>query len=295
MTQPNPSRQPDAVDWTVLIALGAMWGCSFFFIKKSVAVFTPLQMSSLRMVLAWLIYIPVAIAVWSKIDWSRWRYLVGVAMFGSAIPNLLFAIAQQHVSSGLAGTLNSLTPLFTLIIGSAIFKTPLSTNKILGVLLGLVGTVLLITINGKGGFNGNIFFAGVCVLATVCYAINALLVNQYLRDQPAGGIAAAAFLLVGPLFLLAVWQSDGFTAIQEQPGAWTALGYILYLATFGTVIGSIVYFWLLKRTNAIFATSVTYLLPIVALLLGTFAGESIGWLDFVGAAIILAGVYLARK
>jgi drug/metabolite transporter (DMT)-like permease len=295
MSQQKSAQQPEPLDWVVLIALGAMWGCSFFFIKKAVAVFSPLQMSSWRMVLAWLIYIPVAIAVWSKIDWSRWRYLLGVAMFGSAIPNFLFAVAQQHVSSGLAGTLNSLTPLFTLGIGSMIFKTPLSTNKVFGVLMGLTGTVLLIAINGKGGFNGNIFYAGICVLATVCYALNALLVNQYLRDQPAGGIAAAAFLLVGPLFLLAVWLSGGFEAAYEKPEASTALGYILYLATFGTVVGSIVYFWLLKRTNAVFATSVTYLLPIVALLLGTLAGETLGILDFTGAGIILAGVYLARK
>lgn len=290
-----PSRQPSAFDWFLMFFLAAVWGASFLFIKKSVAIFSPMQMAMWRMVFATAVYLPIAAIYWSKIDWRRWKPLVIVAFCGSAIPNLLFAIAQQHVNSSLAGVLNSLTPLFTLIIGTAFFSMGFSRDKILGVSLGLGGALLLVLFNSSSGVSGNAFYAGLCVLATVCYAINANTVNTRLRDQPPAGIASAAFVITGGLFLVGLWFSDGLEVAVQHPEGMKGLGYIFYLAVMGTVLGSILYFWLLQRTSAIFATSVTYLLPIGAIIIGSFDGEAIGLIDIVGTAIILLGVYLARK
>lgn len=290
----NP-RQPSAFDWFLMIFLGALWSASFLFIKRSVAIFNPVQMAMWRMVLATAVYIPIAAAYWSKIDWRRWKPLVIVAFCGSAIPNFLFAVAQQHVNSSLAGVLNSLTPLFTLIIGTAFYSMQFSREKILGVVLGLGGAIMLVLFNASGGITGNAFFAALCVLATVCYAINANTVNAHLRDLPPAGIASAAFIITGGLFLIGLWYSEGWHTAWEHPDGLTGLGYIFYLAAVGTVIGSIMYFWLLQRTSAIFATSVTYLLPVGAIIIGALDGESIGLIDLVGTAIILLGVYLARK
>lgn len=290
-----PTRPPSAFDWFLLVLLAAVWGASFLFIKRSVEIFNPVQMAMWRMVIATAIYVPIAAAFWSKIDWKRWRWLAVVAFCGSAIPNFLFAVAQQHVASSLAGVLNSLTPLFTLGVGVAFFQQEFTRHKLIGVVVGLAGAVLLIFFNKSGAVSGNAFYAALCALATVCYAINANAVNRHLRDQHPAGIASAAFVVTGGLFVAGLWWSGGWDALWTHPRGWAGLGYIAYLAAMGTVVGSILYFWLLQRTSAVFATSVTYLLPVTALLLGLFDGETIGTAEVTGTAVILTGLYLARK
>jgi len=278
-----------------MFLLASVWGASFLFIKRSVQIYNPVQMAMWRMVFATVLYLPIAAAFWSKIDWKRWKALVVVAFCGSAIPNFLFAVAQQHVNSSLAGILNSLTPLFTLIIGVTFFQMVFVRDKILGVLLGLLGAAILILFNGQSSVQGNAFYAGLCALATVCYAINANVVNNYLRDQHPAGIASAAFVITGALFLGGLWWSGGWAAFKAHPDGLKGLGYIFYLAAMGTVGGSILYFWLMQRTSAVFSTSVTYLLPVMAIILGLFDGETVGWTDVTGTGIILTGLYLARK
>lgn len=289
------NRPPATLDWFILFLLTMIWGASFLFIKHSVAIYTPIQMAMWRMVLALSIYLPVAALFWSKIDWKRWKALVAVAFFGSAIPNFLFAVAQRHVSSSLAGVLNSLTPLFTLGLGVAFFQMAFNKNKLLGVVMGLVGAVVLILFNSSSGVSGNGFYAALCAIATVCYAVNANILNRYLRDQHPAAIMAAAFVLTGWLFVIGLWWSGGWGATVQHPDGWKGLGYIGYLAALGTVGGSILYFWLLQRTSAIFATSVTYLLPVAALALGVLDGETVGVTDLVGTGVILGGVYIARR
>lgn len=289
------TRQPSSTDWFLMIFLAAIWGASFWFIKHSVAIFNPMQMAMWRMVLATLVYLPIAATYWSKIDWKRWRPLLVVAFCGSALPNFFFAVAQQHVASSLAGVLNSLTPLFTLLLGTAFFSMEFSRSKVLGVIIGLSGAVLLVMFNASSAVSGNAFFAGLCVLATICYAINANTVNQHLRGMPPAGIASAAFVITGGLFMVGLWISGGWTVAREHPQGLAGLGYVFYLAAIGTVLGSILYFYLLQRTSAIFATSVTYLLPVGAILVGALDGEPIGLIDLLGTGIILLGVYLARK
>ncbi|GAB4490705.1 MAG: DMT family transporter [Saprospiraceae bacterium] len=289
------SRPPYALDWFLLFVLAVVWGASFLFIKKSVAIFSPMQMAMWRMVLATVIYLPVAMLFWSKIDWRRWKPLVVVAFCGSAIPNFLFAVAQQHVNSSLAGVLNSLTPLFTLMLGVAFFDMKFTSRKIVGVILGLAGAAMLILFNSKSGMSGNVFYASLCALATVCYAVNANTVNRWLRVQHPAAIASAAFVLTGWTFVAGLWLSGGWEAAHTHERGLEGLGYIAYLSILGTVGGSILYFWLLQRTTAIFATSVTYLLPVAAIFLGAFDGEVIGWLDLLGTAVILAGLYIASK
>ncbi len=290
-----PSRPPSSFDWFLMFVLAAVWGASFLFIKHSVQIFNPIQMAMWRMVMATLLYLPIAAAFWSKIDWTRWKSLLIVAFCGSAIPNFLFALAQQHVNSSLAGVLNSLTPLFTLLLGVAFFKMDFTRSKVLGVTLGLAGAFILILFNSKSAVSGNAFFAGLCALATVCYAINANVVNKNLRDMHPASIASAAFVLTGLFFIIGLWWSGGWQAAQQHEEGLEGLGYIFYLAAIGTVGGSILYYWLLQRTTAVFATSVTYILPIVAMVLGAFDGEVLGPIDMVGAAVILTGVYIARK
>lgn len=288
-------KAPELLDWMLLLGLSATWGASFIMIKKAVGIFTPIQMTSWRMVLAFLVYIPVAIGFWSKIDWSKWKYLIGVALFGSAIPNFFFSIAQQQVASGLAGALNALTPLFTLLIGVSFFGMNWSRNKIIGVGIGWLGAVLLVVFSSGGDFSGKAFYAFLCVLATICYAINANIVGTKLRGIHPAAIASSAFLLTGFFFVGILLANDGIAAVRHQEQGMVGLGYVLYLAAIGTVAGSIFYFWLMQRTSALFATSTTYLLPVFALFIGALDNEQITLPQLFGTGIILTGVYLARK
>jgi drug/metabolite transporter (DMT)-like permease len=289
------NRPPATLDWVLLFLLSLIWGASFIFIKRSVAIFDPMQMAMWRMVLALVVYLPIAAIFWSKIDWKRWKSLLVVAFCGSAIPNFFFAVAQQHVSSSLAGVLNSLTPLFTLLLGVVFFQMVFNKNKILGVVLGLAGAAILILFNSSSAVQGNWFYATLCAGATVCYAINANVVNRDLRDLHPAAIASSAFVITGAIFLVGLWWSGGWSAALQHPEGMNGLGYIFYLSAVGTVGGSILYFWLLQRTSALFATSVTYLLPVAALALGALDGEAVGMTDLIGTGVILLGVYLARK
>ncbi len=288
-------RPPSALDWLLLLILTAIWGLSFVFIKRAIAVYTPLQMAMWRMVLALVAYAPVAWLFWPRIDWTRWRALLVVAFCGSAIPNFLFAVAQTRVSSSLAGVLNSLTPLFTLLLGAVFFHFRPSGSKVAGVTLGFLGAVALVFVQRGRVVDGQIEYALLCAAATLCYAINANTVSRYLRDQHPAAIASGAFVLTGGLFLLGLGWSGGWSAALTHPDGMAGLGYISYLAVLGTVGGSILYFWLLQRTSALFATSVTYLLPVAALIAGSLDGEAVGAFDMASTAIILTGVYLARK
>ena len=289
------SRPPSALDWLLVLVLAVLWGASFLMIKRSVEIFTPVQMAMWRMVMATVLYLPFAAAYWSKIDWKRWKPLVVVAFCGSAIPNFLFAVAQQHVNSSLAGILNALAPLFTFVIAASFFQMKVSWARVLGIGVGLFGAILLVLLNSRVQAAGNSFFAALCILATLCYAVNANVVGRYLRDQPPAGIASAAFVITGGLFVIGLWYSGGWAAAWQHPEGMKGLGYIFYLAALGTVGGSIIYFHLLQRTSPLFATSVTYLLPVTAIGLGAFDGEAISAMDLVGTGVILTGLYLARK
>ncbi len=288
-------RPPSTVDWFLLLILSAIWGVSFVFIKRAISVYSPLQMAAWRMVLALVAYAPIAWLFWPKIDWTRWRALLVVAFCGSAIPNFLFAVAQTRVSSSLAGVLNSLTPLFTLLLGAAFFRVRPSVGKIWGVVVGLIGAVALVFFQRGRVVDGAIGYAWLCAVATLCYAINANTVSRHLRDQHPAAIASGAFVLTGGLFLAVLWWSGGWSAAWVHPKGWIGLGYIGYLAVLGTVGGSILYFWLLQRTSALFATSVTYLLPVAALIAGVLDGEAVNAFDLAGTGLILTGIYLARK
>lgn len=290
-----PERPPSLLDWFFMFLLALVWGASFIFIKKSVQIFSPLQMAVWRMSLATIAYLPIAVIFWHKIDWKRWRPLIVVALFGSAIPNFFFAVAQQHVNSSLAGILNSLTPLFTLITGTLFFRKQFSRNNLIGVVLGLSGASLLILYNAQTAVSGNAFYAALCVLATVCYAINANSMSRYLHDMHPAAIASAAFMIAGLPFLLGLPATGALEAAGTHPEGWVGVGYIAYLAVLGTVGGSILYFRLIQRTSTIFATSVTYLLPITSIVIGMFDGEKLLPTDLLGVGIILTGLYLARK
>jgi drug/metabolite transporter (DMT)-like permease len=286
---------PSTKDWLTMFGLAFVWGFSFLFIKRSVAIFTPIQMLSWRMVMAFLAYVPVAIAYWSRIRWQKWYFYLLVALCGSAIPNLIYGFAQQHVSSSLAGILNALTPLFTLVTGYLIFKMQVTRNKVAGILMGLVGAIVLVVFNAKSGVSGQFLYAAMCAFATVFYALNSNIIGTKLQGHHPAAIASASFMLLGPFAIGMLVGSGGIEAAYTHPRGWEGVGYLAFLGIVGTALASIIYFDLLQKTNTLFATSVTFLLPVMSMLIGAWDGEPVGISDVLATGIILGGLYLARK
>lgn len=286
----------DARNWLTLIALSLVWGTSFILIKKSLIAFSAIQVACLRMSFSALAFMPLVFWHWSRIDWSRLKYLIIVGLTGTALPAIFFSTAQTQISSSLTGILNSLTPLFTLILGALFFNAKAGWAKVLGVIMGLIGASILILMSSTSSVEGNIWYALLVVAASLCYGTSSNVVGTYLKDMNALIISAASFGLVGiPGLIYLVFGTDFFYRMGHVDYAWTALGYVSLLALVGTVAASVLFFRLIQWTSPLFGSTVAYLIPIIALLWGVIDGESVYFFHFVGMALILAGVYLSRK
>ncbi len=294
-TTPSPSTSaPNLLSWAVLFLLSLVWGSSYILIKKGLVVFAPEQLACLRISISSLAFLPIFLLHLRRVDWSKTRYLLIVGLAGSFIPAFLFATAQTKLSSSLTGLLSSLTPLFTLLQAFILFHLPFAWNKMIGVLMGLAGACFLIYF-GPQGASQNIWYAGLVIIATFLYAYSSNTVKASLQDMNPLTLSATAFVLVGPPALVYLLTTDVLHIIQSHPEGWAALAYVTLLALAGTVLASFLFFWLVQLTNPVFASSVSYLIPLVALAWGVVDGETITIFHFFGMALILAGVYLARK
>lgn len=281
--------------WLMLLGLGLVWGTSFILIKRGLVAFSPEQVACLRIGITAIVFVPVFIWKFKKIDWRRWKQLFVVGFAGSLVPAFLFAMAQTRISSSLAGVLSSLTPLFTLLLGITFFNVKSTWSKVTGVLMGLVGAFgLLMADRGLGGLEGVQY--GLLILAgCLFYSISSNVLKVYLPHMPSITISAASYAMAGVPAILYLVFSDFGEVVKYHEQAWSSLGYIVLLALTSTVATSIVYFKLIKDTSALFATSVSYLIPLVALGWGVLDGENLAAYHLAGMALILTGVYVARK
>ncbi len=280
-------------NWSVMLLLAFIWGSSFILMKRGLEVFSYTQVADMRMGLAWLSLLPF---VWRQIKKTPkhfWLPLAVVGLFGNGIPAFLFTKAQTQLDSSLTGILNALVPLFTLLIAVFIFKTKVRYYNILGILIGLVGAVWLIA--GNGVIMDNAHYAWFVVAATVCYAISLNTIKNYLGDLKPIHITGMAFFFIGPPTLLHLLSTDFLEIMNTHEHAWSAFGYILLLAVIGTSIAVAIFNKLVHRTTAIFASSVTYLIPIFAIMWGVIDGEHISMQHLLGTGIIFGGIYLVNK
>ncbi|MFN7117386.1 MAG: DMT family transporter [Saprospiraceae bacterium] len=290
------NASPRLKNFLILGFLSIIWGSSFILIKKSLEVYAPLQVALLRQSFSASAFLPFLLYHWRKVDVKRLHFYLLIGLCGSAIPSFLFAFAQQHISSSVAGILNSLVPLFTLLLGLIIFQAKFIGSKLIGVLLGLAGASVLIFAGDGQGLKGDIFYSFLIVLATICYAINANLVASVFRDLTSLEISMVGFTMVGvPSFIYLASGTNFFQVMYMHPQAWEALGYVAFLALIGTVLATIIYFKLIQQTNPVFASTTAYLMPLVSVIWGVLDGEAVGWQHLLGMVLILGGVYLSRK
>ena len=286
----NPGRQ----DWIILVFLSIVWGSSFILIKYCLEYFTPIQVGALRVLISSVAFLPICIIRWKRIDWSYWPFYLIVGLCGSGIPSFLFPLAQQELESSIAGILNSLTPLFTLIIGILFFATKLNKWKTLGVFIGLLGATILTVWGQELSIDSKIIYGLYIVAATLCYGISVNVVKGKVDHINATLLSSLAFSFLIPFAIVMLYVSDATSAVV-QTGAWKGIAYVSILSLVGTFLSSILFYKMVQRTNAVFGSSVTYLIPVVSLMWGVADGESFTIFHVLGMVFILAGVYLSRK
>lgn len=280
--------------WLLLILLSLVWGSSFILMKRGLVGLTPYQMGALRLIFAFSFLIIVGFKSVFKIPSYKWKYIALTSIFGNGLPVFLFAYAQTGIKSSLSGILNSLTPLYTLAIGALAFGLTFVRNQVFGILLGLTGCLFLVFFGKEANGDTHYFHASLVVIATFCYAMNVNLIKKYLPDVSPLAISTGNFsvMLIPALIIL---FSNGYGEVMMQPETIKSSLFVLILGMVGTGIANILYYQLIQISSPIFASSVTYFIPIVAMGWGLLDGESLNFMQVVGAGIILSGVYLASK
>jgi len=263
--------------------------------KEGLEHLTALQVASLRIISSGLVLLPVANKSFQKIPRNKIFYTFMSGVLGSLLPAYLFCIAEQKIDSALAGVLNSLTPIFVIIIGAIFFHSRTSLKKVIGILIAFTGSMMLFFSQPNFSQNSNVFHVLLVVLATIMYGINVNMVHRHLQKIPSLQIAALALSLNAIPALIVLYFTGYFDLDITDQGILLSSGFSCVLGIFGTAIASIIFYMLIKRAGAVFSSMVTYGIPFVAIMWGLVYDEKIGWRQIFCLIIILIGVYIANK
>lgn len=280
--------------WAYLLVLSLIWGSSFILIKRGLVGLTAIQVGSFRIIFAALFLLIFGFKSLKKISARQWKFVAITSFFGTFTPAFLFAIAETEVDSSIVAILNSLTPLNTLVLGILIFGIQFQKRQVLGVFIGLVGCLLLVLSGASAHPGQNYYYVVLVVIATLCYAINVNLIKKYLHDLNSVSITTGNFtvLLLPALIILSTTDISQRINIDITQHS---IFFVMILGVLGTGIANILFFKLIQISSPVFATSVTYLIPIVAFFWGLLDNEMLTPIQFFGAFIILIGVYLSAK
>lgn len=279
--------------WVYLITLSIIWGSSYILIKKGLVGLTPLQLGSTRIIMTTIILMIFGWKQLQKIPKNAWKWIILTGFFGTFFPSYLFAFAETVIDSSVAAVLNGMTPLFTLILGLLFFNSSFKWMKIIGVLVGFGGTLVLVSneFTMRSGLSS--WYAFLVVAATLCYSINVNSIKHKLQGVPALAIALGNFItIVIPAFVVLLFVDFPWTKIISSSEVSSSIGYILILSLFGTALAKVMFNELVSISTAVFSISITYLLPIVAIAWGILDGEQFTLIQWLGCALILLGVYL---
>ncbi len=282
--------------WYYLIVLSLIWGSSYILIKKGLEGFNPVQLGVMRVLITSLFMAIIGFRSLRGISKEQWKWIAVSGIIGSFIPVFLFAFAQSEIDSSIASILNSTVPLFTIIVGFLWFGISFSLRQFLGVIVGLLGAIILIVLGASINPDQNYKFAGLVILATIGYALNANIIKSKLQDVSPLGIATGNFMvMVLPALIISVFSGVTDEEVVQGPYFMSSLAYIIILAIFGTCIAKVMFNRLIQLSTPVFSVSVTYLIPIVGVLWGLLDGELFKPQQLFAASIILLGVYLVNR
>lgn len=282
--------------WATLLLLALVWGSSFILMKRGLESFSNQQVAAYRIVVSFLMLLPIA---WRHIKQLKGKYLyplLAVGLLGNCFPAFLFTKAQTGLDSSFAGMLNALVPLFALLIGTFFFRMKMHRMQGIGVAIGLLGAAGLFLANGIAGLEINLGYGIYIIIATVFYGITLNVIKKHLHDLNATALTSLAFLLIGPPTCIYLFMSGFFSSLKmHDTSMMTNLMYVTILGIFGTGLAVILFNKLIKHTTTLFAASVTYLVPIVAIFWGILDGEALTVYHFLWMSVIIIGVYLINR
>jgi len=272
-----------------------IWGSSFILIKKSLLGFTPIQVGGLRILFASLLLFLIGFKSLKTLEKADWKWVVIAGLCSSFFPPFFFALAQTEISSGITSILNSVAPLFTTLVGIALFGLALKGRQILGVFIGLLGTVVLIAVGMENNVNQNYWYSFFIIFSALGYAFNINIIKKHLSHLSPLAVTTASFgVAFFPALILLIY-SGVFSHFVDSAAMQQAVWYLLALALLGTALANILFNKLIKLSSPVFAASVTYLIPLVAVLWGFLDGERISMVQLLGGLIILFGVWLVKR
>lgn len=287
----------DAKTILILLFLGFVWGSAFILMKKGLESFTSLQMASLRLVFAGSVAVFFFFRVYKTLAKKDWYFLALSGTLGNLLPAYLFASAGADIPSSLSGALNATTPLFALIFGVVLFSQLFTLRQVAGIGIGLIGALTLILTKSKEGITFEADYILPClkvILAALFYGINVNIIKSKLNHlTPIINSMVPLTLISVPALIVGL--STGTVQAAMRPEASESLLYILILGVIGSAISLIVFNQLVQKTTALFAASVTYLIPVFAYMWGIIMGEPIGIFQISGMLLILGGITLTKK
>jgi len=281
--------------WFFLFILSVIWGSSFILIKKSLISLSPIQVGSLRILITALVLLPIGFKSLFSIQKKEWIHITITAIFGVFFPAFLFSFAIKGIDSSITSILNSLTPLNTLIIGALFYSFTFKKHQFVGVLIGLIGTAVLIFKGSELNPNQNYWFSIFPLIASIGYAFNVNIVKKNLSNVSAIGITTGNFVILIIPSLLVLWYSDFANTFEFSKDTYPSLIYLTLLAVLGSAFATFIFNRLVQISSPVFSSSVTYLIPIVAIFWGIIDGEQLIPIQLIAGIVILLGVYLTNR
>ena len=282
--------------WLYLFLLSLIWGSSYILIKRGLVGLSPIELGSARIVISTVFLLVLGFNSLSGLSRYHWKWLIITGLLGTFFPSFFFAFAQLHIDSSVAAILNSLTPIFTVLVGITLFATRMLARQYFGVVIGFVGSLGLVWGGAQINPNQPIGYILLIISASMCYAINIHFLKHKLSAVSPMAMTLGNFIAILPPALIMLFFSDFFSFQKLQnPEVITSLGYVATLAFFGTAIAKVMFNRFVKMASTVFVSSVTYTLPIVALFWGTLDGEKISSYQLLSTVVILVGVSLAHK
>ena len=288
------------IPWLLLTLLALIWGSSFILMKLGMedsakeALYSWDQVAAMRLAFAGLALLPVFIRSFQRMSLADLGWIALVGIVGNGIPSFLFTGAETQVDSTFAGILNALTPFFTFLLGVLIFKAKSVIRQVLGIVVGFAGAVGLV-MQSELPAEMSWGYSSLIVLATACYGMSVNIIHRKLSHLRSIDIAACALLLAGTPSLIYLFTTDFTTILATNPEGLYGLGYVAILGVIGTAFALVVFNVIIQKKSGLFATSVTYLIPIVAIFWGAMYGEKVGWGHAIFGTMVLSGVYLLNK
>lgn len=281
--------------WLYLIILAFIWGSSFILMKKALLGLTPIQVGAFRVLIAAVVLVLVGFRQLRGIDKNQWKYIVITSFLGTFFPAFLFAFAVQKIDSSVAAILNSLTPLNTLVIGAVLYGFSFGGKQLLGVVIGLLGTVILIFKGVELHPNQDYFYAIFVIISSIGYAFNVNILKRHLNGLSAMSVTVAQFVLLIIPASGVIYFTGFFSDFQYTDTIRDSFLYLIILSVLGTGVAKLLFNNLVKMATPVFSSSVTYLIPVVAIIWGVWDGERLSFVQIAAAFLIMIGVYLVNE